>query len=827
MEPKPMKPNLTSPRKKACCRSGFVALMVLVMVTPSWGQWAEVDSGTTQFLSAVQMRSNSTGWAVGVGGTILRTLDAGATWSPQTSGTNAILNKVNFVDLATGWVVGSSGLIRKTTNGGDSWTAQASGTTQTLSAVHFFNSSIGWVVGDEGTILKTTNGGSSWVAQTAGTIQALYGVCFVNAITGWVVGNSGVIFKTIDGGTTWVSQRPTPTENWRGVHFADASTGWVVGLNGKARRTTDGGVTWVPQKVATAGGLFDVDFVDANQGWIVGDSGRVFTTKNGGGKWTPQKSGTSESLVGVSFVSPGVGVAVGWNGKVTRYFEGSLLGKAFLTGFAKKGGAVLDLADTTFSSFGAAYVYPNGSALFEAKLAGKGASGGRNQAMMSGPSGAVGVAVRSREPLDGVYAGFDGKVSGRPFGPLTNRAQGLYQLPISGSFVTSRNNLVFIKDAGMASAPFGRKGSTPAQLEGAELSRYLEVLQSRDVDAVAVSYALRRDGAIPVTAANDSGLLLMNHEGTVLSAGAREGKPAFGGGGTFGQLVGRAAARQGAVVHFGASWLPDGQRKAVPGIFHSNTNGTVTGRTVSQGTEALGAGGPLFRTFVGWSQSGTAGLYRATLTGGGVKAADNEGIWRDSTLWLRKGVTDVGGGLVAKRLVRFWPVGTDQMVVQVLLGGAGVNSRNNQALLLRQANGTFLTLLRSGQTAPSVPEATVAKIQAVEVNAAFGHYVILGSLRGVAAGNNQVLWSGFTTAGNDTNLQAQRLPGGLVRKSASYESNLTPSGRIRSIGFKPAVDRSGAGARGLGQVISFGGSNVIFTVTGDAKVTELVRISWM
>jgi len=53
-----------------------------------------------------------TGWAVGEGGDIRATKDAGATWTQQTSGNSATLLAVHFAaDAKTGWAVGRGGEI--------------------------------------------------------------------------------------------------------------------------------------------------------------------------------------------------------------------------------------------------------------------------------------------------------------------------------------------------------------------------------------------------------------------------------------------------------------------------------------------------------------------------------------------------------------------------------------------------------------------------------------------------------------------------------------------------------------------------------------------
>ena len=63
--------------------------------------------------------ASNIGFAVGWGGRILHTANAGVTWIEQTSGTSANLNDVSFVtDGLTGIAVGEGGIILRTTNGG-------------------------------------------------------------------------------------------------------------------------------------------------------------------------------------------------------------------------------------------------------------------------------------------------------------------------------------------------------------------------------------------------------------------------------------------------------------------------------------------------------------------------------------------------------------------------------------------------------------------------------------------------------------------------------------------------------------------------------------
>jgi len=58
------------------------------------------------------------GWAVGLGGVILHSLDGGVSWSIQNSNTSENLFGVSFVNNVQGWVAGENGTILITNNGG-------------------------------------------------------------------------------------------------------------------------------------------------------------------------------------------------------------------------------------------------------------------------------------------------------------------------------------------------------------------------------------------------------------------------------------------------------------------------------------------------------------------------------------------------------------------------------------------------------------------------------------------------------------------------------------------------------------------------------------
>ena len=167
--------------------------------------------------------------------------DGGTTWFHQASVPGKTFHSVYFTDNRTGWVVGTGGIILKTVDGGTHWLSQNSGTEQTLSSVYFIDATTGWVVGTGGVILKTIDGGTNWMSQSSGGLSWLSSVYFIDANTGWAVGLSGTLLTTTDGGTHWISRNSGTGFTLLSVYFIDASTGWVAGGHGTILKTTTGG----------------------------------------------------------------------------------------------------------------------------------------------------------------------------------------------------------------------------------------------------------------------------------------------------------------------------------------------------------------------------------------------------------------------------------------------------------------------------------------------------------------------------------------------------------------------------------------------------------
>jgi photosystem II stability/assembly factor-like uncharacterized protein len=261
-------------------------LLVLVVPVPSAGaagHWTSQDSGATQRLEDIAFVDSEVGWAVGYAGTILHTVDGGATWTSQTSGTIERLYGVDFSDGMTGWAVGNAGTILHTADGGATWTSQDSGTTVSLLTVEFTSPQSGCAAGGnpQSTLLYTEDAGTTWQTRISrGINDFIHSVSFANATRGLAAGSyngAGVVYATADGGFSW-----TPISEGGPIHLAvelvDPDLGWLAGTSGHVWETTNGGASWTAQPVPpppSLGYYVGMDFVDATTGWVVGDGGTI------------------------------------------------------------------------------------------------------------------------------------------------------------------------------------------------------------------------------------------------------------------------------------------------------------------------------------------------------------------------------------------------------------------------------------------------------------------------------------------------------------------------------------------------------------------------
>lgn len=158
---------------------------------------------TNYDFNSVFFTSANSGIVVGVynffQGFAVQTISGGQYWGLPTSMPSK-LNKVTFTSPTTGYAVGNGGVIYKSVNSGAGWVLKTSGVTSQLFDISFVNDTMGYACGDNGVILKTVNAGDNWVQQPTPVNSSLNAIWANDALLLWSAGDSSRVLKTTTGG---------------------------------------------------------------------------------------------------------------------------------------------------------------------------------------------------------------------------------------------------------------------------------------------------------------------------------------------------------------------------------------------------------------------------------------------------------------------------------------------------------------------------------------------------------------------------------------------------------------------------------------------------
>lgn len=255
--------------------------------------WTIESVGTSADLHGVARQSSVQVWAAGAGGTVrVRPFDS---WFQRDIGGTSERFVLYSRTSGAAHAVGSGGSIYLSTDAGENWTPQSSGTTASLNHGAGFQSSASWIVGDGGTILHTTDGGDTWTPQNSGTTANLN---YILQQGSWLIvaGDAGTILRSNDGGATWLQETTNVSANLNAMAPSafDAADFMACGDDGTLLRTSDYGVTWCRIDTETSTDLNAVRWLGFTEVVIAGDGGFLRRSTNTGGECiTPTSVGST------------------------------------------------------------------------------------------------------------------------------------------------------------------------------------------------------------------------------------------------------------------------------------------------------------------------------------------------------------------------------------------------------------------------------------------------------------------------------------------------------------------------------------------------------
>ncbi|MCX6854639.1 MAG: FG-GAP repeat protein [Verrucomicrobia bacterium] len=302
---------------------------------------------------------------------------------------------------------------------------------------------------------------------------------------------------------------------------------------------------------------------------------------------------------------------------------------------------------------------------------------------------------------------------------------------------------------------------------------------------------LRLGGSANVTAANDTGVQIMNGQAYGYMKAVREGETV--GADTLGQLDRVTFHRRSALIH-----------AAVPGAvgeglfawdFDTNTTTAVLKRGAATGIGATTYSAFLSETQDNWTPGITlvrASIYarlepqlkqalvRSNSAGGAFSR-----VWASSYF----GHED--------KLLGYWPSWSGSTLIHSTEKGTGITASNDGVLALYNSDNSTSTLLREGQTAPGCHGAKIGSILRVQVDKYGQHYAALATLIGAPKGMDLALFGGslFRAMPGDPSADL------MLQKGTLVDNGLYGIATVTSISFTEAsTDKGGAGNRGITSV---------------------------
>lgn len=193
-------PEGTEPQAMTCNSDGvlwvvggFSTILHSLDKGASWDSWSLDDD---LYLTTIQFLDEQHGFATGEFGTVLVSEDGGVSWQRATELPNSFYpQSAYFKDASTGWVVGLSGTIWKTTDAAQTWNEVPSGITTPLYGITGLGDTL-VAVGDNTIILVLRLEDGNWrrLGQTVVSRTYLRGVIGLDRSHFIAAGGGGSLF---------------------------------------------------------------------------------------------------------------------------------------------------------------------------------------------------------------------------------------------------------------------------------------------------------------------------------------------------------------------------------------------------------------------------------------------------------------------------------------------------------------------------------------------------------------------------------------------------------------------------------------------------------
>jgi photosystem II stability/assembly factor-like uncharacterized protein len=283
------------------------------------------------------------------GGQLIRTIDSGAHGSAVSPSTQKIF-AAGFASPTRAVAVGDNGATVVSNNAGASWAPVGGGIPGSdFNHLRATNSQLAEAGGDNGTVARTVDGGANWFTVGVPTPSSIRDASFPSQGTGYALDTSGGVFKTVNGGTTWSILDTGASGNPRALLAVDANRLLLIGPNG-LKLSKDGGNSFKNVKSKAVRGK-SIDDVDVASGALVAFGRKTLAlSKDKGKTWEKLKRPKDQTLADVDFAGASKGYALTETGSLYKTSNGGDKWKVV------KAIGTNDGSEISFSSAGKGYV---------------------------------------------------------------------------------------------------------------------------------------------------------------------------------------------------------------------------------------------------------------------------------------------------------------------------------------------------------------------------------------------------------------------------------------------------------------------------------------
>jgi photosystem II stability/assembly factor-like uncharacterized protein len=251
--------------------------------------------------------------AVGERGHVLLSDDQGQQWrQAQVVPTRATLTALHAVDAKTLWAVGHGGVVLRSLDAGENWAlvAGAADGKDVLLSIRVEADGRGLAVGGFGFALATRDGGANWkrkelVAGEDGERHLNRIFTAGPAASTWLIAaEGGHLLRSEDRGEKWLAVKtPYAGSLWSGAAVPGGLL--ACGMRGNIVRSRDDGRSWTHQAIAGAGSLTAMARRGDASLAMVGVDGTVVTSADGGATLASRQLEDRSTFTGAVFLPSG------------------------------------------------------------------------------------------------------------------------------------------------------------------------------------------------------------------------------------------------------------------------------------------------------------------------------------------------------------------------------------------------------------------------------------------------------------------------------------------------------------------------------------------